>query len=91
MSSKIFIALPDTSHHGPPQALKETGAVADSLAGIRNATVKCILNIIRDCMYKGDQVSPPVKYPEDSNFESLEAMQCVLGYLLLRTSRTTRV
>jgi hypothetical protein len=53
MSSMIFNAPLDTSHHGPPHPIKDAGVVADSLTGIHNAMVKCLFVVNRSCIYKG--------------------------------------
>jgi hypothetical protein len=58
MSSMIFNAQLDTSHHRLPHYLKETGIVADSLTGLHNATVKCSFIVNRSCKHKNIRVSP---------------------------------
>jgi hypothetical protein len=73
-----FNARLDTSHHGRPHPLKDSGAVADSLTGIHSAM--CLFVVNRNCIHK-DLGVPTRKNPEDSNLVGVEAMQWVLLYL----------
>jgi hypothetical protein len=51
----------DTFHHGPTQPFEDAWVVADSLAGIHNAMVKCRFIVNRSCVHTGFYVSPQVK------------------------------
>jgi hypothetical protein len=52
LSSMRIDARLDTSHHGPPCPLKDAGSFADSLTGIRNAMVKSLFVVNRNCIYE---------------------------------------
>jgi hypothetical protein len=53
MSSMRSNARLDTSRHGLQHPFEDVGVVADSLTGIHNATVKCLLVVNRSCIHKG--------------------------------------
>jgi hypothetical protein len=69
----------DTSHHGPPHPFKDAGVVADSLTGIHNAMVECLLVVNRSCIHKGFRGS----HSRIPSQVSVEAMQWVLLYLCI--------
>jgi hypothetical protein len=52
MSSKRFNARLDTSHHELPHPFKDARAIADSLIGIHNTTVKYLFVVNRSCIHK---------------------------------------
>jgi hypothetical protein len=87
MSSMRFNARLDTSHHGPPHPFNDAGAVADRSTGIHSAMVKCLFAVNRSCIHRGFLGVPTGKNPEDSNPESVEAMQWVLVYLSIGHGR----
>jgi hypothetical protein len=62
MFSKIFYARLDTSHHGPLHPFKDTGVVADSLTGIHNAMVKCLLVANMSCIHVHKDFRCPHRY-----------------------------
>jgi hypothetical protein len=60
MSFMRFNARLDTSHHGP-HPFKNAGVVGDSLTGIQNVMVKCLVVVNRSCIHKDLKVFPLVK------------------------------
>jgi hypothetical protein len=66
-----FNAHLDISHHGPPHLFRDTGVVADSLTGIQNAMVKCLLAVNRSCITQGFLRVPTGKNIKDSNVVSM--------------------
>jgi hypothetical protein len=76
-----FNARFNMSHHGPPHPFRDAWVVANSLTGIHSAMVKWPFVHNRSCIHKDIQVSPHVKYPEESNLAGVEAMQWDLLYL----------
>jgi hypothetical protein len=79
MSSARFNAHLDTFHHGLPHPFQDAWVAVNSLASIKQWW--CLFVVNRSCIYKGFQVPPTGKNPEDSNVVSIEVMQWVLLYL----------
>jgi hypothetical protein len=69
MSSVIFNASFDTSHHEPPHSFKDAGTFADSLTGIHNA--KMPLRCQHELHTQAFFGVPTSKNPEDSNLASV--------------------
>jgi hypothetical protein len=78
-----FNAHPDTSHYRPQHPFKDAGIVADTLTGIQNAPVKCLL-LSTGAAHTSVSGVPTGKNPEDSNLARVEAMQWVRLYLSMR-------
>jgi hypothetical protein len=53
MFSVRFIACLDMLHHGLQHLFRDSGGVADSLAGIHNAMVKSLFVVNWSCLHKG--------------------------------------
>jgi hypothetical protein len=86
MSSMIFDACINMSHHGLLHPFKDPWVAVDSLTGIHNAVAMCLFIINRS--YKEMLLGVPTgKYPADSNLMSMEAMQWIFLYLSIDYNR----
>jgi hypothetical protein len=83
MTSMRFNARFNTTHCRPPHCFRDVGAVADSLTGIHNAMVSTS-SLSTGAAYT--RVSTG-KNPDDSNLQSVEAMQWVLLYISIGHDR----
>jgi hypothetical protein len=73
MFSIRFSTRLDLSHHGPPHPFRDAGVVADVLAGIHNATVKCLFVVNKSCIHKGFKF-PQVKIRGHAVAQLVEAL-----------------
>jgi hypothetical protein len=78
MSSMIFIARLDMSHHGTRHSFKDVGVIAESMRGIHNG-MKCFFNVNRSWIHRGftsgerggHAVSPPLPVYEYMGHENI--------------------